>query len=159
MTNDSDSDSNGIVSRIRQARERISRAESSVRAKRRAKQRRIEKGEPKTLSENVSVGVNNAKETINQVKEETSKTVDEVGEFTETTFGVEVGGPDGATEDGDGGGLLGDIGDFEGALNEASDGALDVSAVEPGDIEPVKLGDDESMTDASDPVMDGDDLL
>lgn len=162
MTNDSDSNSNGIVSRIRQARERINRAETSARAKKRAKQRRIENEEPDNLSERVAVASRRAKERIDEVSEETAKTADAVDEFAETKFGVSIEDSiDDAKETFESAGdrSEGLLDDFDAsALEEPMDETMAVSPVETGDIEPVESGD-ESMTDASDPVMDGDDLL
>lgn len=85
----------GLAGKIKRLRQRVQRREKQTRAKRRAKSRRIEKEEPKNVSEKAQVKAKRAKEQVEATKEETAQLAEDARTLIATETGVsksEAGG-------------------------------------------------------------------
>jgi len=145
-----------VHDRIKKLRERINRREKNTRAKRRAKARRIEKGDPKSKSEKAQVSAKEAKKLAGDAKQ-----------LIATETGISTSESEKTIREG--AALLRDAGDDLSQLDADGDGDTDIlSGVDPiqtnrgsgGADRPEEFGEDtgEEITDPGEPVMSFDDL-
>jgi len=88
MPTDGGDESSGFVDKIQSLKQRVEQRERAKRAKRRASQRRVEKGDPETASEKAKVSKREAEEKVSEASEATSELAQSARSLIATELGV-----------------------------------------------------------------------
>jgi len=120
-----------ISDKLSSLRKRAQRREKGIRGKRRARSRRIERGEPEGVAETVAVSGRQTKQSLSKTREEAKGLASDVSSLGSTAVGI--GGDDDDL-------LLGAAGDALSTVGEAADSLDPDALVDPdgGDV----LGDE-----------------
>lgn len=149
-----------VAERLKRLRERIQQRETSTRADRRAKSRRIERGEPQGAGETATVRARQARESAEMTAEEARGLASDAKQLISTELGVSESESESIISQG--AGLLDDVGENLSQLDFDGDGDTDIlSGVDPiepdgggGTEEPVGGMSAGETLDPTEPVYD-----
>lgn len=113
-----------VAERLKRLRERIQRRETSTRADRRAKSRRIKRGEPQGAGETATVRARQARESAEMTAEEARGLASDAKQLIATEVGVSESESESIIKQG--AGLLDDVGENLSQLDLDGDGDTDI---------------------------------
>lgn len=131
-----------VADRIRKLREKVNRREKAKRAKRRAKSRRVEKGDPKTQTESARVTKRRTEEAVSEAKQ--------LSEDAKTLIATELG-----VGEGDAAGIIKEGADIVESRSSGGDGGSGSGGGGLGALDFDGDGDTDILTAIDEPGFDG----